>query len=118
VLDVNGINISSVITSQIAINLTLQGSDAKQSVKLIRALDIPVIKELRTIHNISLLAVVGNGMTEHHGIAGKVFSVLANNQVNVLMSALGASEVTINLVINKKDRPLAVREIHKSFFNN
>jgi len=118
VLHDKGINISSVITSQIAINLILEQKDIKKARQLIEALKLPVINELKIIQDISLLALVGHGMVEQYGIAARAFTVLANNGINVHLSSMGASEVTTYLVIDIQNKHKAINEIHKEFFNN
>ncbi|MCK4679236.1 MAG: ACT domain-containing protein, partial [Bacteroidales bacterium] len=70
------------------------------------------------ITNISLVAVVGHGMIEKYGVAAKIFTVLANKSINVLMSSMGASEVVTYLIIDKRNRNIAIKEIHNQFFNN
>ena len=113
-----GINISSVITSQISINILLSSKDGETARQLVGQLELPFVKEIQLITNISLVAVVGHGMIDKYGVAAKIFTVLANKSINVLMSSMGASEVVTYLIIDKMNRNIAVKEIHKEFFNN
>ncbi len=113
-----GINISSVITSQISINILLSSEDDETARQLVNQLELPFVKEIQLINDISLVAVVGHGMMEKYGVAAKIFTVLANKSINVLMSSMGASEVVTYLIIDKKNSNIAIKEIHKEFFNN
>jgi len=113
-----GINISSVITSQISINILLSSKDDVAAKQLIDQLELPFVREIKLINDISLVAVVGHGMMEKYGVAAKIFTVLANKNINVLMSSMGASEVVTHLVIDKRNSNIAIKEIHKEFFNN
>ena len=113
-----GINISSVITSQISINILLSAKDDVAAKQLIDQLELPFVREIKLINDISLVAVVGHGMMEKYGVAAKIFTVLANKNINVLMSSMGASEVVTHLVIDKRNSNIAIKEIHKEFFNN
>lgn len=63
--------------------------------------------------DISIITVVGAGMRHTHGVAGRVFSQLGNNDVNVLAIAQGSSEVSISLVVDAADTENAVRALHE-----
>jgi aspartokinase/homoserine dehydrogenase 1 len=58
------------------------------------------------------ISVVGAGMIHTHGIAGRVFSTLGNNRVNVVAIAQGSSEVSISFIVDAKDGLQAVRALH------
>jgi aspartate kinase len=62
--------------------------------------------------DVSIVTVVGAGMRHTVGVAGKVFSQLGNNGVNVLAIAQGSSEVSISLVVDSKDTENAVIALH------
>lgn len=63
--------------------------------------------------DISIITVVGAGMRHTPGVAGKVFSRLGNNGVNVLAIAQGSSEVSISLVVDSADTENAVMALHE-----
>ena len=63
--------------------------------------------------DISIVTVVGAGMRHTMGIAGRVFSQLGNNGVNVLAIAQGSSEVSISLVVDAADTENAVKALHE-----
>lgn len=117
ILSENNININSVITSQIAINLIINRSFATRAEILIRELELSVIKEISILSEVSLVALVGHGMIENHGLALRTFSVLARNNINVHLSSMGASEITTYLIINRDDKEKAISELHHEFFN-
>jgi aspartokinase/homoserine dehydrogenase 1 len=52
--------------------------------------------------NLSVIAVVGEGMRHHTGVSGKLFSVLGKNGINIVATAQGSSELNISVVIEKK----------------
>ena len=62
--------------------------------------------------DVSIVTVVGAGMRHTPGVAGRVFSQLGNNNVNVLAIAQGSSEVSISLVVDAADTENAVRALH------
>jgi aspartokinase/homoserine dehydrogenase 1 len=66
--------------------------------------------------NLSIIAVVGEGMKSSTGTSGKLFSVLGKNGINVIATAQGSSELNISVVIKKKDISKALNAIHETFF--
>jgi len=71
------------------------------------------IDRVWSTEDVSIVTVVGSGMRHTHGVAGKVFSQLGNNDVNVLAIAQGSSEVSISLVVDAVDTENAVRALHE-----
>ncbi len=67
--------------------------------------------------DVSIITVVGAGMRHTPGVAGKVFSQLGNNGVNVLAIAQGSSEVSISLVVDALDTENAVKALHQLIVN-
>jgi len=59
-----------------------------------------------------IVTVVGSGMRHTPGVAGRVFSALGENGINVIAIAQGSSEVAISLVVDNRDRERAVRVLH------
>nr|WP_299415792.1 bifunctional aspartate kinase/homoserine dehydrogenase I [uncultured Emticicia sp.] len=66
--------------------------------------------------NLSVIAVVGEGMKSSKGISGKLFTVLGKNGINVVATAQGSSELNISVVIYKRDITKALNAIHETFF--
>jgi len=62
--------------------------------------------------DVSIVTVVGAGMRHTVGVAGRVFSQLGSNRVNVLAIAQGSSEVSISLVVDNADTENAVKALH------
>jgi len=62
---------------------------------------------------IAIITVVGQGMRETPGVAGKIFSALGNENINVWAIAHGSSDVSISLVVAQEDTERAVRAIHR-----
>ncbi len=111
------INISSVITSQISINLLIKTGEIEKAKLLIESLNIQPITDIGLNKEVSLIAVVGNGMTKAPGIAAKVFSTIANEGINIILSSLGASDVVSYFIVGKSDAKRAVSKLHEALFN-
>jgi len=71
------------------------------------------IDRVWSTEDVSIVTVVGEGMRHTIGVAGRVFSQLGNNGVNVLAIAQGSSEVSISLVVATLDTENAVRALHQ-----
>ena len=59
-----------------------------------------------------IISVVGAGMRNIPGVAGKVFSKLGENKVNVIAIAQGSSEVSISFIVSAQDGSRAVQALH------
>ncbi len=74
------------------------------------------VEPLHIESNQSILALVGDNMKSHPGIAGKMFNVLGKNGVNIRAIAQGSSERNISAVIATTDVPKAINVLHEEFF--
>lgn len=63
--------------------------------------------------NIAKVSVVGVGMKSHAGVASKMFSALAAENINIKM--ISTSEIRISCVIDEKYTQLAVNALHTAF---
>ena len=75
--------------------------------------------EVQTVdlrENCCILAMVGDGMIERLGMAGKFFSALGQAGVNVRAIAQGSSERNISAVIEQHEATKALRALHSAFY--
>jgi len=63
--------------------------------------------------DVAKVSVVGLGMKDHAGVAGKMFQVLSEHGVNIQM--ISTSEIKISVVIAEKYTELACRALHDAF---
>ncbi|NPA35769.1 MAG: aspartate kinase [Chlorobi bacterium] len=115
-LDKSGINIKSVLTSQIAINILLSAKDIKRAYRVIERLELSAITEIEAIEQLSTIATVGEGLLDHPGVAGRIFSALARKNINIRMIVSGASSVATYFIVAASDRNPAVKALHEEFF--
>ena len=80
------------------------------------AIDLSVVAKVQIIDDISVVAVVGNGIAENYGVAARIFTALARNGINVLMSCSGASPIVSYFLVKSTDCIAAVKSIHHEFF--
>jgi len=64
----------------------------------------------------SIIAVVGEAMCRIPGIAGRVFSALGENDINIRAIAQGSSELNISFVVSGGDQAAAIVAVHDAFF--
>ena len=65
--------------------------------------------------NLSLIAVVGRGMIKAKGTAARVFTSLANSNINVRMIDQGSSELNIIIGVESSDYVAAIKAIYNEF---
>lgn len=111
-----GINISSVLTSQISINIIIAKKHLSTAYAVISAIELPAVGKLQVVENIAIVASVGNGISENYGVAARMFTALANNSINVMMSCSGASPIVSYFIVDASDCIPAVKAIHHEFF--
>lgn len=66
---------------------------------------------------LSVVAIVGEGMREHPGIAGRIFSALGEAGVNIEAIAQGSSELNVSMVIKRADEVRTLRLLHDALFD-
>jgi aspartate kinase len=88
--------------------------------------DLPRIREALEAHvksiggdgveydtNIVKVSIVGLAMRSYAGVAAKMFSLLAQEGINI--SAISTSEIKVSCIIDQKYTELAVRTLHDGF---
>ena len=65
--------------------------------------------------DLALIAVVGRSMRAVAGISAKIFTSLANANVNVKMLDQGSSELNVIIGVNNKDFEAAIKAIYNAF---
>ncbi|KAL4949595.1 Aspartate/glutamate/uridylate kinase [Aspergillus filifer] len=68
------------------------------------------------IPGMAILSLVGKQMKNMVGVAGRMFTTLGENNVNIEMISQGASEINISCVIEERDADRALNIIHTSLF--
>ena len=96
------------------LTFTVHKSDFHNTMKLVGnvAREIGAEKVLGD-EDISKVSVIGVGMRSHAGVAQKMFTALANENINIMM--ISTSEIKVSCVIEEKYTELAVRILHNAF---
>ncbi len=82
-----------------------------------RELEQQDIDDVAALEDVVIVTVVGAGMRHTTGIAGRIFSALGRDRLNVIAIAQGSSECSISLIVDARDGDEAVRSIHRLIAN-
>ena len=63
--------------------------------------------------DLAKVSVVGVGMARAEGVAGRMFTALAKEGINVRM--ITTSEIKISVLVDRQDGPAAVQAVHRAF---
>jgi aspartokinase/homoserine dehydrogenase 1 len=107
-------------SSQNDICFVINTDDEKRTLKALRDAFAPEIAEQTVEHvtcnpDIAIVAVVGENMRGIPGVAGRTFTALGRENVNIMAIAQGSSEYNISLVVQKDAMQRALTALHKEF---
>jgi aspartokinase/homoserine dehydrogenase 1 len=77
-----------------------------------------LLRAFEPLRNVAILSLVGDGLYQQQGIAGRFFAALATIRVNVIAISQGSSERSISAVIADHDSQRALRGVHQQFFES
>jgi bifunctional aspartokinase / homoserine dehydrogenase 1 len=107
-------------SSQNDICFVIPTADQARTVQALREAFEPEISEQTVEHvsvdpDIAVVAVVGENMRGIPGVAGRTFSTLGREGVNIIAIAQGSSEFNISLVVEVGAMQRALTTLHKEF---
>ena len=115
----NNVNLVFISQSSSENNITfgIDFEDSKKVSFLLRNSDLFGKNwfRIKINNDISLVAVIGAGVLHTPGIAGKVFTTLGNNNINILAIAQGSSELNFTAIIERKDCVKAINVLYDAF---
>lgn len=106
--------IDLISTSEVNISLTLDRDDNLAD----------ILEELSELGHVdveykrAIVAMVGKNMFNKIGIAGRMFTCLANAGINIEMISQGSSEINISCVIQEDKADDAIIALHKEFISS
>ncbi|KAL8698805.1 MAG: hypothetical protein Q9224_001683 [Gallowayella concinna] len=68
------------------------------------------------VHGMAILSLIGTGLKRSIGIAGRLFTALGDNNINIEMISQGASEISIACVIEEREAHRALNVVHSELF--
>lgn len=107
-------------SSQNDICFIVSAADAKRTVEALRsefAQDVAheQVEHITIDPNIAIVAVVGENMHGTPGVAGRTFSALGREGVNIIAIAQGSSECNISFVVEEHHMKSALATLHREF---
>jgi bifunctional aspartokinase / homoserine dehydrogenase 1 len=110
-------------SSQNDICFIVASNDAQRTVDALRrefAQDLAhqVVEHITIDPNIAIVAVVGENMRGTRGLAGRTFSALGRENVNIIAIAQGSSETNISFVVEDSAMKQALLATHREFALN
>ena len=118
-------SISAFLVSQAAsetgISIGVSKKDAERACKVLdkafcQEISAGSIAPVKCDSSLAAVAVVGENMRHHPGIAGKLFTTLGRSGISIVACAQGSAETNISLIIDRKDLRKDLNVIHDSFF--
>jgi len=101
-------------SSELNLSIVVDKADVDRAMKVISKINNGSIKVSKK-EDIAVVSAVGAGMAGTPGVAGKIFSALGKNNINVIMISQSCSEYNISFAVAKKDGRRAVKVIHEEF---
>lgn len=74
-----------------------------------------VVKAVAMTRDTALITIGGAGMIGTPGVAARVFGILGENHINILMISQGSSEANISIILHKGDLDRAVNLLELAF---
>ena len=106
--------------SETGISIGVNMADAEKACKVLGktfAAEIAsgAVHPVKREDELAAVAIVGENMKHHCGIAGKLFSILGKNGISIIACAQGASESNISFVVERKYLRKSLNVIHDGF---
>ena len=96
------------------LTFTVDKPDLNKAGKVLESLRTELgFREVSTDESIGKVSIVGVGMRSHSGVAARMFTVLAAENVNI--GLISTSEIKISVVIDLASGEKAMRALHKAF---
>jgi aspartate kinase len=96
------------------LTFTVSKADLARAVKVLEAQRKTLAyAELKPDPNVVKISVIGVGMRSHAGVAQKMFSTLANKNINI--QVISTSEIKVSVLVAEEYTELAVRALHTAY---
>jgi len=111
-IDVIVQNVSADNTTDLT--FTVHKNDMQKAVAVLESVAKEIgAREVRSDDKVAKVSIVGVGMRSHAGVASKMFTALAADNINIQM--ITTSEIKISVIIDERYLELAVRSLHTAF---
>ncbi len=101
-------------SSELNLSIVVDESDLRRAMRALKRLENGTISVTK-IEDVAVVSAVGAGMAGTPGVAGRIFSALGKNKVNVIMISQSCSEYNVSFAVSKKEGRKAVKILHDEF---
>jgi aspartate kinase len=113
--EVNIIMISQA-SSEFNVSLAIDGAQADRAMAALKAeFNEDAVHNITCNDSVCVIAVVGERMAGSPGVAGRLFTALGKEGINIRMISQGSSEANISFIVKKDDAQRAVKLLHSIF---
>jgi aspartate kinase len=109
------INVINMAASAASFALVVSSADLPRGREALLGVTDGVIQDVQALPDMSMVLVVGKGIGETHGTAGRIFGAVGQAGVNVEMISVGASDLALAFLVKTKDRMGAIQAVHEAF---
>ncbi|KDN43193.1 aspartate kinase [Tilletiaria anomala UBC 951] len=113
ILDRYGVVVDLISTSEVHVSMAMNGSFRRGQLERIKD-ELSAVGSVSILHDMVIVSLVGKQMRNMVGVAGKMFTTLAEGNVNIEMISQGANEINISCVVHKRSALKAINLIHYS----
>jgi len=110
------INFEHIPSGIDTLSIVLCTSEIEKNPNIIRLIEeVARPNHIEAERDLAMIAIVGRGMKEKRGTAGRIFSALAHARINIRVIDQGSSELNVIVGVKESDFEEAVRVIYKMF---
>lgn len=111
----------SQASSEYSICFVIKQNEAKKAAEAVKKefgqeFHRGILEKVEVNPEMSIVAIVGDGMAGRMGVAAKFFTALSEAGVNIIAIAQGSSERNISVLIKSEGIQKAVRSVYNKFF--
>ncbi len=101
-------------SSELNLSIVIERSDLPKAVEVLEDLNGDNVR-IDKIDDVAVVSAVGAGMAGTPGVAGRIFSALGREGINVIMISQSCSEYNVSFAVKREEGKKAVKVIHDEF---
>ena len=71
-----------------------------------------LVQNISELKDVSMITIIGTNMKNTPGVAGKIFSLIGKENINIIAISQGSSEISISIVIDSKNEERTLNILH------
>ena len=101
-------------SSELNLSIVVDRADINKAMNALSGINNGVVRVTKK-EDVAVVSAVGAGMAGTPGVAGRIFSALGRNNINVIMISQSCSEYNVSFAVAREDGRKAVKVIHDEF---